>query len=490
MTTASELRSGKTQRDENFPVASWIIHPRHRALILAFYNFVRTADDIADHATLGETEKLAYLDLMEAELLGQGDSQPEAVNLRRALAERSMPPRHALDVLIAFRMDVTKLRYENWDEVIHYCRYSAMPVGRFMLDVHGESTSTWAASDALCAGLQINNHLQDCGKDYHNLNRVYLPRDALAAAGASVEALGAARSSAPLLQCLHSLAAKTEVLLNESKSLAAEVKDFRLGLEISVIQAFADKIVNLLKVRDPLSETVHLGPTQLLIHILGGAVIGLLELPRAPQLRDGKLMPGLRRLELGDRLPEGDLIRPRVDGEKQVALMNHLPILEADGHERSADLRAQRNRIDGGELPEESCRGGDRFLQRKTNRHRRRRRRRRSGCRLITLPCEPTPDGDQYRQYADPKKGASPTAATRRRGTIFPRIRQFLDIRFRHGEMRHALTFQQTACATKAALAFLSLVIFNPSRGMGRTAVIPRPSGQAGFCTPIQPRYS
>jgi len=270
MTTASELRSGKTHRDENFPVASWIIHPRHRALILAFYNFVRTADDIADHATLNEHDKLAYLDLLEAELLGRGDSQPEAVNLRRALTERSMPPRHALDVLVAFRMDVTKLRYENWDEVIHYCRYSAMPVGRFMLDVHGESTSTWAASDALCAGLQINNHLQDCGKDYRDLNRVYLPRDALAAAGASVEALGAARSSPPLLQCLHSLAARTGILLDESRSLVAEVKDFRLGLEISVIQAFADKIVGLLKVRDPLSETVHLRPMQLLAHSFGG----------------------------------------------------------------------------------------------------------------------------------------------------------------------------------------------------------------------------
>jgi hydroxysqualene synthase len=275
MTTASELRSGKTHRDENFPVASWIIHPRHRALILAFYNFVRTADDIADHATLAAGDKLAYLDLLEAELLGQGvlgqgDSQPEAVNLRRALAERGMPPRHALDVLIAFRMDVTKLRYENWDEVIHYCRYSAMPVGRFMLDVHGESTSTWAASDALCAGLQINNHLQDCGKDYRDLNRVYLPRDALASAGASVEELGAKRASAPLLQCLHALAARTEVLLDDSKSLSAEVKDFRLGLEISVIQAFADKIVGLLKVRDPLGETVHLSPVQLLAHSLGG----------------------------------------------------------------------------------------------------------------------------------------------------------------------------------------------------------------------------
>jgi squalene synthase HpnC len=275
MTTASELRSGKTHRDENFPVASWIIHPRHRSLILAFYNFVRTADDIADHATLAAADKLAYLDLLEAELLGQGvlgqgDSQPEAVNLRRALAERGMPPRHALDVLIAFRMDVTKLRYENWDEVIHYCRYSAMPVGRFMLDVHGESTSTWAASDALCAGLQINNHLQDCGKDYRDLNRVYLPRDALASAGASVEELGAKRASAPLLQCLHALAVRTEVLLDDSKSLSADVKDFRLGLEISVIQAFADRIVGLLKVRDPLSETVHLSPVQLLAHSLGG----------------------------------------------------------------------------------------------------------------------------------------------------------------------------------------------------------------------------
>ena len=270
MTSASELRSGKTHRDENFPVASWIIHPRHRALILAFYNFVRTADDIADHATLSERGKLNYLDLLEAELLGQGDSQPEAVNLRRALAQRSMPPRHALDVLIAFRMDVTKLRYENGDEVIHYCRYSAMPVGRFMLDVHGESTSTWAASDALCAGLQINNHLQDCGKDYRELNRVYLPRDALAAAGASVEALGLEQAPVPLLQCLHSMAARTEVLLDQSKSLSAEVKDFRLGLEIAVIQAFADKIVRLLKVRDPLSQTVHLGPMELIAYSLGG----------------------------------------------------------------------------------------------------------------------------------------------------------------------------------------------------------------------------
>src|SRR3954464_8459000 len=210
MTTAAELRSGKTYRDENFPVASWIIHPRHRGVILAFYNFVRTADDIADHASLDASAKLTLLDELEADLIGQGGGQREAVVLRDALAARGLPPRHARDLLSAFRMDVTKLRYANWDELIHYCSFSAMPVGRFVLDVHGESTATWPASDAVCAALQINNHLQDCGKDFRELNRVYIPRDALARHGASVEQLGAPRASAALLASLHELADKNQ----------------------------------------------------------------------------------------------------------------------------------------------------------------------------------------------------------------------------------------------------------------------------------------
>jgi squalene synthase HpnC len=264
MTTAGELRSGKGHKDENFPVASRIIHPRHRALILAFYNFVRTADDIADHASLTDQDKLSQLDHLEADLTGNGGGQPEALALRAALAERGMPPRHALDVLVAFRLDVTKKRYQNWDELIDYCRYSAMPVGRFMLDVHEEDRATWAASDILCAALQINNHLQDCGKDYRDLNRVYIPLDAMAASGASIESLGGAEASAPLLDCLHKLAARNETLLEQCKSFSGHVKDARLGAEISVIQSFAEKIVRLLKVRDPLSERVHLSKSAML----------------------------------------------------------------------------------------------------------------------------------------------------------------------------------------------------------------------------------
>lgn len=270
MTRASELRSGKTHRDENFPVASWIIHPRHRALILAFYNFVRTADDIADHASLAAHTKLKMLDELEAGLLGHSDTQHEAVMLREALAARAMPPRHARDLLAAFRMDVTKLRYESWDDLIHYCAYSAMPVGRFVLDVHGESTATWPASDAVCAALQINNHLQDCGKDFRELNRVYVPLDALARHGAAVDDLGAARASAGLLSCLRELAARNETLLRQGDALELQVGDARLACEIGVIQVFARQIVQLLQRRDPLSERVHLGKAAMAGLSLGG----------------------------------------------------------------------------------------------------------------------------------------------------------------------------------------------------------------------------
>jgi squalene synthase HpnC len=259
MTDVSVFRSGKTHRDENFPVTSWLIHARHRALILAFYKFVRCADDIADHASLSAQQKVELLDRMEADLLGAGDGSPEAATLRRALAERGMSPRHAQDLLKAFRFDATKLRYRDWDDLMGYCAYSAMPVGRFVLDVHGESRATWPASDAICAALQIINHLQDCAADYRNLDRVYIPLDALAACGIGVEVLGAAKASPELRRCLARLAERTGALLQQGDALPNLVEDWRLALEISVIQTLAQRLTRILTKRDPLSERVHLG---------------------------------------------------------------------------------------------------------------------------------------------------------------------------------------------------------------------------------------
>lgn len=133
-----------------------------------------------------------------------------------------------------------------------------MPVGRFVLDVHGESRATWAHSDALCAALQIINHLQDCAKDYRNIDRVYIPANDLSAHGARVEELGNDNASPKLLACLHALASRTETLMPDAALLPASVTDLRLAAETSVIVEVARKLIELLKSRDPLSGRVHL----------------------------------------------------------------------------------------------------------------------------------------------------------------------------------------------------------------------------------------
>jgi hydroxysqualene synthase len=258
MREPTDLKSGKGVRDENFPVASHLIAARFRQPILGFYRFARAADDVADHPQLEEREKLAALDLLEATLLGRTDAAHDAVPLRRALADSGLTPGHALDLLTAFRLDVNKRRYRDWDELMHYCSYSAMPVGRFVLDVHGEARSTWPASDALCTALQVINHLQDCGKDYCALDRVYIPLDALGAHGIGVEGLARNKASPQLRACLKSLAAKTGELLPNATKLPYQVTSLRLAAETAVIVGLARKLIQLLLTRDPLSERVHL----------------------------------------------------------------------------------------------------------------------------------------------------------------------------------------------------------------------------------------
>lgn len=258
MTTADDLRSGKGSGDENFPVASFLIAPRHRRLILSFYDFARAADDVSDHPTLDASEKLNILNRMDACLRGENEDEASAVALRHALAERGMSPRHGLDLLIAFKRDCTKRRYDDWADLLDYCRYSANPVGRFVLDVHGESEELWPANDALCTALQIINHLQDCAKDYRALDRVYVPRDALAGEGIDVSALACDKASPALRRCLSHLAEETDSLLDQSERFSGGIRDTRLASEVAIIQRLARRLVAILRDADPLSERVHL----------------------------------------------------------------------------------------------------------------------------------------------------------------------------------------------------------------------------------------
>ncbi|MGZ5933918.1 MAG: squalene synthase HpnC [Rhizomicrobium sp.] len=255
--TAASLASGKGHKDENFPVASVLIAKKYRPAIMAFYRFARAADDIADNAAATPTAKLALLEDMRANLVGEANDSPPAVALRKILAERGISSDHALELLTAFRQDVTKQRYASWNELLDYCRYSAMPVGRFVLDVHGESRDTWPANDALCAALQIINHLQDCAKDYRELDRVYIPMDMLEQASLSTLALAKDKSSLALRGVIAELARRTQGLLTTSRPLASQIRDHRLSLEVSVIQTLAEDLTQRLVNRDPLSEPVH-----------------------------------------------------------------------------------------------------------------------------------------------------------------------------------------------------------------------------------------
>jgi len=277
--------SGKTHRDENFPVASFLIAPRHRAPILAFYDFVRAADDIADHPTLPAQEKLDLLDALDAALIGKAeDDAPEARRLREVSQERRLDPQHARDLIAAFKRDVTQLRYRDWDDLIDYCRYSAMPVGRFVCDVHGEDPGrVWDANDALCAALQVINHLQDCGKDYRDLDRVYLPQDSLAAHGASVEMLAQERAPPPLLATIRELNEKTAKLLARSRSFADLIDDTRLAMEVGAIQTLAEHLVARLAVADPLGEKVHDGKFGFAVKGATGALGALLRRVSRPR---------------------------------------------------------------------------------------------------------------------------------------------------------------------------------------------------------------
>ncbi|MDE2357260.1 MAG: squalene synthase HpnC, partial [Alphaproteobacteria bacterium] len=267
--------SGKGHRDENFPVASFLIAPEHRDVVMAFYRVARLADDIADHESLSSREKLDQLGQVEACLDGAGTEVPQALALRDILRQRGLTDQHVRDLLEAFRRDAVKARYADWDELMDYCRYSAAPVGRFVLDVHGESQATWAASDALCAALQVINHLQDCGKDYRQIDRVYIPADALAAAGLPVEALGGAAASGPLLGVLHDLARRTAGLLETSRALAGQVTSTRLALEIGVIQSLAEGLTARLAHGDPLATRIALPPAALAAQTAGGVLRAL-----------------------------------------------------------------------------------------------------------------------------------------------------------------------------------------------------------------------
>ncbi len=268
--TRVETPSGKVKEDENFPVGSFLIARALRPHVHAYYDFARAADDIADNPALPPLEKIDRLSLMAAVLQGdKAGGAPSAVKLRDSLRQTGITPKHALDLLVAFKQDAVKQRYASWDELYEYCRFSAMPVGRYVLDLHGESHATWDASDALCTSLQVLNHLQDCGKDLAAMDRCYLPADLLARYEAQIGDLRYLTLTPALRAVVDDLLVEVGRLNTLARALPVRTRARRLRVETGSIVSLAERLTRRLQNGDPLASRVKLSKADFVLSLLG-----------------------------------------------------------------------------------------------------------------------------------------------------------------------------------------------------------------------------
>jgi len=220
---------------ENFTVASWLLPRSLRPHFQAIYAYCRWADDLADEVESPE-KSLELLDWWEAELLAcfAGDCRhPVFVALAETIREFDIPAQPFLDLLIAFRQDQTKHRYETLDELLAYCANSANPVGRLVLYLgrcHDEPRG--ALSDKICTGLQLVNFWQDMQRDWQG-GRLYLPRERMDEHGVSEADLDRSHASTGLRQLLQEEVDRARALLALGRPLAAQMPG-RLRFDIEL----------------------------------------------------------------------------------------------------------------------------------------------------------------------------------------------------------------------------------------------------------------
>ena len=187
--TAYRICADITRRHyENFPVASILLPTNLRKPISAIYSFARTADDLADEGTMDTESRFSELDLylkkFESMLAGEITDDPVFTALAHTISEHQLQPSLFTDLLDAFKQDITKKRYKDFAEVMDYCRRSANPVGRLLIQLVNKDTPTnQQLSDSVCTALQLINFYQDIGQDYDENNRIYLAEDEMLKAG-------------------------------------------------------------------------------------------------------------------------------------------------------------------------------------------------------------------------------------------------------------------------------------------------------------------
>lgn len=220
---------------ENFPVASWLMPARLRPAVRAIYRFARTADDLADEGNAAPAERLSELDALRTQLRAIESGAPnEWPDLAAAINEHRLTLPLFHDLLSAFSQDATTLRYDSFETLIDYCRRSANPIGRLLLQLfRRDEPELVQQSDAICTGLQLANFWQDIAIDWRK-DRVYLPQQDLAAFNVSEAQIARGGVDQNWQRLMRFEVERTRALLNRSAPLARALGG-RIGIELRLV---------------------------------------------------------------------------------------------------------------------------------------------------------------------------------------------------------------------------------------------------------------
>lgn len=246
---------------ENFPVGSLALPRRMRKAVHVIYRFARHADDIADEGDAPAAERLAALQALREELdrigAGQQPQQPLMQALALVIAERQLPLQPFYDLLSAFSQDVEKTRYQNFAELVDYCRRSANPVGRLMLALYGEHDSrSLAMSDGICTALQLINFWQDVAVDWQK-GRVYIPQDDLAKFRICEQQIARGDAGGVWPMLMDKEVKRALAMLQAGSPLALKLRG-RFGLELRMIVLGGERILK--KIHDARGDVFNHRP--------------------------------------------------------------------------------------------------------------------------------------------------------------------------------------------------------------------------------------
>lgn len=230
---------------ENFSVASWFLPGRLRQHFFNVYAYCRISDDLADEVG-DKAVSLRLLDQWEEELgacyAGRA-RHPVFVALAETVHKFEIPKHEFADLLTAFRQDQRVTRYETFDDLLGYCRYSANPVGHLVLYLCGyRDAERQQLSDRTCTALQLANFWQDVSADFAK-GRIYLPLEDLRRFGVSEAAIRDEENSAAFRELMKFEVARAREWFAQGLPLIAQVNR-QLAVDLDLFSRGGQEILN------------------------------------------------------------------------------------------------------------------------------------------------------------------------------------------------------------------------------------------------------